>query len=341
MKFRKWPFGAVAWMLACSPALAADAGKSSASLPVGPCINLGNHMELQAERKLGKVLDAGDFARIRAAGFTTIRMPVNWSRHSSAKPPYKINSHWMSLVEARVDMALSQGLNVILNSHNFDELHKEPGPHTARLAALWAQIASRLSKHDDARLWFEIDNEPHDRLTNSNLLATLKPALTAIRAESPNRPVIIGGENWSGVDSLATLSLPDDDHVYPTFHYYEPFAFTHQGAEWIAPKLPLGRSYGIEGDKARLASDVEKVKRYIARTGKVPLMGETGAYDAAPTHQRIAYHRAISGAFNEIKVPMCIWAYTNTFPFYDHRKGQWNNGLLDAIGLSGPAPTER
>src|SRR3546814_12632681 len=68
-------------------------------------------------------------------------------------------------------------------------------------------------------------------LTNANLLATLAPALAAIRATNPTRAVVIGGENWTGIDSLATLDLPDDPNAYPTFHYYDTFAFTRQGAK--------------------------------------------------------------------------------------------------------------
>ena len=61
-----------------------------------------------------------------------------------------------------------------------------------------------------------------------------------VRASNPTRPVVIGGEFWSGIDSLATLPLPDDPYLVATFHYYEPFAFTHQGAPWITPLLPTG-----------------------------------------------------------------------------------------------------
>src|SRR3546814_20509250 len=93
----------------------------------------------------------------------------------------------------------------------------------------------------EARLLSEISNEPPDKLTNANLLATLAPALAAIRATNPTRAVVIGGENWSGIDSLATLDLPDDPNVYPTFHYYAPFDFTHQGATWVDPSQ-IGRA---------------------------------------------------------------------------------------------------
>lgn len=335
MKWSHWKIAAITVALASSSSVAAAENKRSEALPVGHCINLGNHMELQTERQLGKVLDKDDFRRIREAGFQTVRLPVNWSRHASTKAPFEIDQRWLALVEDRVDMALSNGLNVILNSHNFDELHTNPSASADRLAAYWSQISAHFAKHEDGRLWFEIDNEPHDKLTNANLMDTLAPSLAAIRKVSPHRPVIIGGENWSGVDSLATLTLPDDTAVYPTFHYYEPFAFTHQGASWISPRLPIGRRYGSDEDRARLAADVEKVKRYIARTGKVPFMGENGAFDSSPLDQRIAYHRAISAAFSAIDVPMCMWAYTNTFPFYDHKSGQWKSGLLRAIGLPG------
>ena len=147
--------------------------------------------------------------------------------------------------------------------------------------------------------------------------------------------MVIGGENWSGIDSLATLDLPDDPQLYPTFHYYEPFDFTHQGAGWVRPSPPpVGRTYGTAADAERLVTDTAKIKAYAARTGLVPFMGETGAYDAhIPLAQRVQYTRAVHQAFAPLGVGMCAWAYTNTFPFYDHAAGHWLPGLRGAFGL--------
>jgi endoglucanase len=146
---------------------------------------------------------------------------------------------------------------------------------------------------------------------------------------------VIGGENWSGIDSLATLTLPDDAHVYPTFHYYEPFDFTHQGAGWVHPKPPpLGRAYGTPADAQRLVDDTAKISAYVARTGLIPFMGESGAYDAhIPLDQRVQYTRAVHDAFTPLGVGICAWAYTNTFPFYDHKAKRWLPGLRGASGL--------
>lgn len=308
-----------------------------APLPVGTCINVGNHLESsRPEADMGKVLDPGDFRRIHDAGFKTVRIPVGWFNHISKDAPHTIDPAFLARVTTVVDQALAAHLNVILNSHNFKLVHDQPEAGAPMLADVWRQVAAHLASRPSGQLWFEIENEPHNALKNSNLMQTFAPSLAAIRATNPNRPVIIGGEYWSGIDSLATLELPDDALVYPTFHYYEPFAFTHQGARWAEPNMPpVGRKYGSAADQALLVTDKAKVAAYTARTGRVPFIGETGAYEAyIPTDQRAAYHHAVHDTFAPMGIGMCAWAYTNTFPFWDHKTKHWLPGLRGAFGLS-------
>ena len=297
---------------------------------------MGNQLEARSETANGGVrIEPADFERIRAAGFTTVRVPVRWSDKTGEGPDYAIDPKWMARVSEVVDQALAAGLNVILNDHHFEALDSDPAGNSAKLAAIWRQIAAYFADRPTARLWFEIENEPHEKLTNANLNETLAPALAAIRATNPDRPVVIGGDNWSGIDSLATLELPDDPNVYPTFHYYEPFDFTHQGAGWVKPKPPaLGRVYGSAADRERLVADAAKIRAYVARTGLIPFMGETGAYEAhIPLAQRVQYTRAVHDTFAPLGVGICGWAYTNTFPYYDHEAKRWLPGMRAASGL--------
>ena len=320
-------------LLSASAGSAADAPRS---LPVGACINMGNQLEARSETADGGVrIEPADFERIRAAGFTTVRVPVRWSDKTGEGPDYAIDPKWMARVSEVVDQALAAGLNVILNDHHFEALDSDPAANSAKLAAIWQQVATRFADRPTARLWFEIENEPHEKLTNANLNETLAPALAAIRATNPDRPVVIGGDNWSGIDSLATLELPDDPNVYPTFHYYEPFDFTHQGAGWVKPKPPaLGRVYGSAADAQRLVADAAKIRAYVVRTGLIPFMGETGAYEARiPLAQRVQYARAVHDTFAPLGVGICGWAYTNTFPYYDHEAKRWLPGMRAASGL--------
>lgn len=316
----------LAWCLTASAA--------TNSLPVGRCVNMGNHLEAPNEGDWGRRIADDDFAIIAKAGFNSIRLPVRWAGHAQTKAPYKIDPAFMARVEHVVVLARAAGLNVILNSHNYDDLHAHPARNVKRLAAIWGQVAERFAQQPRDHLWFEIENEPHDKLTNKNLVATLLPALAAIRKTNPDRPVVIGGENWSGIDSLATLDLPDDANVVPTFHYYEPFDFTHQGATWVSPTPPTGRVYGSDADIERLTRDVAKVRNYIKRTGKTPFMGEFGANGPIPLDQRVTYQRTIRTAFDTTGIGVCAWGYTNTFPLYDSAAKAWVPGMQAAMGLT-------
>jgi endoglucanase len=327
---RKSVIAALLGLAAADPALA-----KTDSLPVGRCVNMGNSLEAPSEGEWGgKKIDAADFQRIAAAGFNTIRLPVRWATRADETPPYAIEPAFMKRVKQAVGEARAAGLNVILNSHHFEALHKDPNDaNIARLAAMWSQISAEFAAEPDAHLWFEIENEPHDKFNDSNLLKVLTPALAAIRKTNPTRAVIIGGEFWSGINSLKTLKLPDDPNVVPTFHYYDPFDFTHQGATWVDPSPPMGRVFGNEQDIAALVQAVKDVRAYIARTGKTPFMGEFGANEKITTEERVAYQRTVRVAFDNIGIGMCAWGYTNTFPLWDQAAQNWVPGMRAAMGL--------
>lgn len=305
------------------------------SLPVGRCVNMGNHLEAPSEGEWGgKKIDTADFQRIAKAGFKTIRLPVRWATRADVEAPYTIDPVFMKRVKTVVADARKAGLNVILNSHHFEDLHKDPSPaNIARLAGMWKQIAAEFAAEPEAHLWFEIENEPHDNFNDSNLLEVLSPALAEIRKTNPTRPVIIGGEFWSGINSLKTLKLPDDPNIVPTFHYYDPFNFTHQGATWVDNPPPMGRAYGTAEDRQLLKDDVEKIRAYIKRTGKTPFMGEFGANGPIPLADRVKYQKDVRVAFDKVGIGMCAWGYTNTFPLWDQKTKKWVPGMLDAMGL--------
>ncbi|MDF7776622.1 glycoside hydrolase family 5 protein [Sphingomonas sp. AOB5] len=304
--------------------------KTGIALPIGKCVNMGNHMEPPNEGDWGRAIADDDFRVIKAAGFATIRLPVRWSTHALEQAPYTIDAKWMARVSHVVRTANRAGLNVILNLHNYDELIVEPDKHAERFAALWRQIGAAFADAP-GNVWFELLNEPNRAIDNRNLLKILNPALAAVRASNPTRPVIIGGQNWSGVDSLATLELPDDPYVVPTIHTYDPFDFTHQGASWVDPSPKIGRSFPVDGDLAYLDGNLKKVRDYMARTGRVPFVGEYGAFDipAVSLDQRIDYYRTISAAYASIGIQSCAWAYTNTFRLREGNK--WIPGMIEAI----------
>lgn len=311
-----------------APAFVPTAGVGIAA---GKCVNMGNHLEAPDEGEWGRAIADDDFQIIKAAGFDSVRIPVRWSAHAMTTAPYTIDAAWMARVRHVVDRAKAAGLSIMLNMHHYEEIFDDPTGHATRFAEMWKQIAAEFDGEDDATFWFELLNEPHKSLNNGNLNALLLPALVYVREKHPTRPVVIGGENWSGVDSLDTLQLPDDPYVIPTFHTYDPFDFTHQGATWQDPTPPLGRVYGSAADYADLASRVAKVKAYMDRTGRQVFLGEYGVNDVAgiPLSERIKYYALVSGAYASIGVQSCAWGYTNTFRLRDG--SAWLPGMVEAI----------
>jgi endoglucanase len=315
--------------LAYAPGPAAKA-RTGPALPVGKCLNLSNALEAPKEGDWAPPVAEDDLQIIKAAGFTTVRIPVRWSAHAAQTAPYAIDPAFLARVHHVVELALAARLNVILDLHHYAELDADPEGARERFAVLWRQIGESFASAPPS-VWFELDNEPSGKLTNANLMSVLAPALKAVRASNPTRPVLIGGEAWSSVESLATLPLPDDPYVVPTFHDYQPYAFTMQGLPWLPQAPKLGRGYGSPGDKAMLDADLAAVKAYMARTGRVPVLGEYGASDAPgmPLAQRARYYHAISSAFASIGVQSCAWGYRNGFMLRDG--DHWTPGLVEAI----------
>jgi hypothetical protein len=84
---------------------------------LGRGINLGNALEAPTEGEWGVTLQAEYFLLIRQRGFDSVRIPVRWSSHAAATPPFTIEPRFLARVEWAVDQALKNDLLVVLNVH--------------------------------------------------------------------------------------------------------------------------------------------------------------------------------------------------------------------------------
>lgn len=299
---------------------------------VGKCINISNTLEAPHEGAWAPPVAEDDFKIIRAAGFKTVRIPVAWASHAEAAPPYTIEPAFLARVHHVVDLATASGLQAILDFHNYTAFEQNAEGERQRFVGLWDQVARSFSGAPPT-VWFELLNEPHDQLVNANLPGLYAPALAAIRASNPTRVVVVGPE-WNNLDKLIAYTLPDDPNVVPSFHYYDPFKFTHQGARWPDLVPPLGKGFGSAEDKAELDTTLAKVAKYMADTGRVPFVGEYGAQDDArvPLNLRVRYYGIVSTAFASLGVDSCAWGYRRGFRLRDG--DHWVPGLVEAIGTA-------
>ncbi|WP_281822016.1 glycoside hydrolase family 5 protein [Sphingobium sp. BS19] len=302
------------------------------ALPLGKCVNMGGMLEREIEGDIfGRPIRDDDFRTIRAAGFDTVRLPVKYSAHTAITPPYAIEAALMARVRHVVDLAVAADLNIIIDLHHYIDVQQSPVAERERFLAIWRQIAE-AHRNDGPKVWFELLNEPsHEFWSKVSTWDIFKPAIQEIRKTNPTRPIVVAGNYGSKVESLATFDIPlDDPNLIPTFHFYEAKEFTHQGAKWTTIAYPMGRALQ-ESDRAAIDTAVTRVKEYMNRTGRVPFLGEYGAYDidGIAVADRIQYYGLVSSAFASIGVQSCAWSFTNGFSLYN--KTGWIPGMLDAV----------
>jgi endoglucanase len=277
----------------------------------------------------GAWLHERHFAAVAEAGLTTVRLPVKWSAHADAAPPYAIDPGFLAAVDRAVAGGRAHGLAVVVDIHHYDELSADPDGHAERFLALWRQLAPRYPA--DVRL--ELLNEPHDRLRGARWNALLAQALAVVRDAAPEHTVIAGPAHRNVIAGLDELEPPPDDHLIVGVHYYLPFEFTHQGAAWLpGAGAWLGREW--DGEAAVIA-DLERVAAWGRAHGHEMSIGEFGVLDTVPMPARAAWTACVRRTAERLGLSWCYWDFATDFGAYDLGAGAWRAPLYEA--LSSPA----
>jgi endoglucanase len=300
---------------------------------LGRGMNLGNALEAPKEGEWGVTLEADFFQKIKDAGFNSVRIPIRWSTHAGKDAPYEIEAEFFKRIDWAVEQALARDLVAIVNVHHFDEIYKDPAAHLPRLLGLWKQIASHYKDRSD-RVFFEILNEPNDKLTDEGWQEMFPPLLATIRETNPKRMVIIGPSHWNSLDHLEKLNLPEKDrNLIATFHYYSPFQFTHQGAPWAqgADKWKGTTWKGTSKEKEALTKDFDKAAAWAKKNNRPLFLGEFGAYSAADMDSRAIWTRAIAREAEKNGFSWAYWEFCSGFGAYDAKEKKWRESLLKAL----------
>ncbi|MDE2183934.1 MAG: glycoside hydrolase family 5 protein [Alphaproteobacteria bacterium] len=270
------------------------------------------------------------FRTIRDAGFSTVRIVMNSFEHMDSSNT--LDPHWVAFLDKMVEAALTAGLTVDLDEHDFMLCGNDPDNCRVKLDAFWSQIAPRY-KDAPNRLIFEMLNEPHGKLTAALWNAQLKETLAIIRASNPARNVIIGPANWNGLEELPNLELPDDPHIIVTFHYYHPFHFTHQGTTWNGPEIQALHDvrWGTQADEAAMNGEFDTVKAWAAAHNRPIFLGEFGAFETAPLPDRYTWTAAVARGAEAHGFSWAYWQFDHDFVAYDIDKEQWVEPILAAL----------
>ena len=300
---------------------------------LGRGINLGNALEAPDEGDWGVTLEAGYFSTIKEVGFNSVRIPIRWSAHSTEEPPYQIDTGFFSRIDWAINLALSNDLAVIINIHHFQEIMIEPEQNLEKFLALWLQIGNHY-KNYSSNLFFEVLNEPNENLTPELWNEYLLQGINTIRQSNPKRTIVVGTANWGGLSGLGQLVLPaNDENIIVTFHYYEPFHFTHQGAEWVDGSDEwMGTGWSATNEqKIDVINDFQSAANWAQENNRPLHMGEFGAYNKADHDSRVLWTTYVTRKAEELGFSWAYWEFCAGFGAYNSDLGQWNTDLLNAL----------
>jgi endoglucanase len=371
-------------MVACSSqskheaVTAPDEDEASAANPVdyskgramnkrlGKGINLGNSWDSDGKDDggWGNSIKDEDFATIKATGFNSVRIPVRWQKNSDYTT-HTVDPERLAGVKQDIELALANGLAVIVNFHHYNELNCAGGGAGANgktcpfnsteyekekdhFIKLWAQVAAELNSYPDSMLVLEILNEP--TIASAERVNTLlNDAYEVIRANAKNKTIMFEAYHYAKFADLASLKLPQDGNIIFSGHYYEPYSFSHQG-----------HSYTCKGDEAysnnaatHLATYVKLAKELYpdVNGGHVPMnMGEfgiSGGTDAANDNtcnageslpsakMKAQWAKLTVQAAESNDMSWHYWGFTRVggFEAYDRAGNTWYEGFPAAFGL--------
>ena len=262
-------------------------------------------------------------AALAEQGFDHIRMPTDPGPLLAYGPGVN-QDKLIAGIRTATESALAAGLKVVVDLHPLPR-GDEVGGMEDILETQWpdyvvfvGHLAADLATLPADKVALELLNEPTFDCeavyagADARWPAMQAELLASVRAAAPDLTVVLTGACWGQANALAALNPADyaDDNVLWTFHSYEPFLFSHQGASWSgAPEkyiwnLPYPPSAVTDEQAAE-----------IAATAKDAMAAAEGSSDDALLDQALTDYRAYPDSIVTTEIDRAIaWADEHGIP---------------------------
>jgi len=311
---------------------------------------------------------AEDIALIKSVGFDHVRLTIEPAPLFNWEDPSKLKAEYLKYLDNALDLILAQGLAVIVDIHPSDEFKVRLKSNDRQIEAFgkfWRALAEHLSTRDPESLFLEVINEPmvEDGYRWFGMQGKL---ISTIRSVAPQHTIIASGHRWSGIAELLFMEPYADRNIIYNFHFYEPFAFTHQGATWAGANLPFYKNipypsslesinkildtiqdeqaryhllrYGEDGwNAARIDREIAVAAAWAAKY-QVPLTcNEFGTFrNFAPPVDRAVWIGDMRTTLEKHGIGWTMWDYAGGFGVVTKKDGHptANAEVVKALGLA-------
>ena len=299
-----------------------------------------------------------DLQLLKKLCFKSIRLPVAFEY-------FQANNTSTNKVLERLDEILKlchlYEFKLIICYHSGNLSENTYQTETPKVISLWTLLAKRYINQSADNLFFELYNEP-PHMDPDIWKDAANNIISAIRKIDKNRTLIIGASNFNSIYELSrTIPFTDQNIIY-TFHFYEPFFFTHQGAAWVGdqasttgvpfpydeknfpPLNPKAKGtwgetnyyqYRTDGNEQSVKDKLQIVKNWADKYNVPLLCGEYGVYNKyAGLDSRCRYIKAVRQNLKAIHIPGLLWDYNANFSIFEGKPSIANlpDCMKDAIG---------
>jgi aryl-phospho-beta-D-glucosidase BglC (GH1 family) len=289
-------------------------------------------------------ITSDDLKLMRSLGLTYVRIGVDpvYFGYGRADAPGK-EALWKRLDDA-VDLALNNGLIVDLCVFPRDDYKQQLANDrgAAQFLFLWEALAKHFANRDPDRILFELMNESEVQ-DPFRWIGIESSVVTAIRRVDATHTILASGAHYDSLDDLLVTEPLADENIIYTFHYYEPYQFTHQGATWGSPEwlyyknIPFPATVdALDSTLKSIPSDIARYQLFLYAAGNwtpetireriafaanwghehnVPILcNEFGAFrDTAPPDSRARYIEAVRSALEANHIGWAMWDWSGNF----------------------------
>lgn len=301
-----------------------------------------------------------DYVLLKKLGFRSIRLPVAFTHFDNNNVP-------LDSVLTRINTVLANckkyGFTLIVDYHYGNLNNDNYLTETPHIIDLWQKVAKAYINESAERLFFEIYNEPVVR--DEVWKDAAYNIVNGIRQVDKKRTLLVGASNYNSIYELSRFVRLADENIIYSFHFYEPFFFTHQGASWVGDQVattgvsfpyneerspPLNpRAKGTWGetnyykykDDGNEGSLMDKlngwVKPWSQKYGVPVICTEYGTYKKyADEYSRCRYIKAMRLTLKTLNIPGMIWEYNSGFSIFDGKPSMNTlpQCMKDAIGYT-------
>ena len=221
-----------------------------------------------------------DLRNLKSAGFDFIRLPVDPGPFAALQGPER--KALFNALQKAITFAMDAGLSIVLTLMGNSATHywtpermygSTDAPLLDRYLALVGELAQMLAVFDQSRVVLEPANEPPAACGLPDWPLVQNRLLQSARSVAPHLTLMATGACGSLIQGLVALdakALARFEPLLYTFHFYEPYLFTHQGAPWM--QEPVYRDLNNvpwPGSEGSLDQTLQSVRRQMSRdTGR-------------------------------------------------------------------------